>query len=101
MPCCATRSSVCLSIGIFTAHGVSVVDIAGVDDLWRLPAVIKGDYLRVGPEKYVDERYDAEQLDSQTTSGSLGRSLRMYATLEEGLRLRAGLWSAWLEWASP
>ena len=42
------------------------------------------------------QRYDAEQLDSQTTSGSLGRSLRMYATLEESLRLRAGLWSAWL-----
>jgi len=45
---------------LYRAHGVSTDAIAGVDDLWQLPAVIKSDYLRVGPEKYVDGRYDPD-----------------------------------------
>ena len=52
----APRGRACASLSDLyrAARRVAVVDIAGVDDLWRLPAVIKGDYLRVGPEKYVD-----------------------------------------------
>lgn len=77
--------------------GVDIREIQHADDLWRLPTVSKEDYLQQGPSRYVDERFSLAELGTQTTSGSLGRSLTMYASPSERLRLSASLWSAWLD----
>jgi phenylacetate-CoA ligase len=81
---------------LYRTHNVSVDSITTSEDLWRLPAVTKNDYLEVSPTGYVDERRDLAELSSRSTSGSLGRALTIYATPEELVRLRANMWSVWL-----
>lgn len=81
---------------LYREHGVSIGEIARADDLWRLPAVEKRDYLEAGPERYVDSRHDLTRLYTKSTSGSLGKSLMIFTSRDEGTRMRANLWSAWL-----
>lgn len=81
---------------LYRDHGVLPEDIQTADDLWRLPSVSKEDYVRIGPRGYVDERHEIGTLTTRTTSGSLGNKLTIYSTREEGVRMRASLWSAWI-----
>ncbi|MEY2546703.1 MAG: hypothetical protein QOG48_1820 [Verrucomicrobiota bacterium] len=81
---------------LYRAHGIDIGAIESADDLWRLPAVSKGDYLRVGRRGYT---HDAEGLlnsYTQSTSGSIGQSLTMYADADEAQMLLANLWAGWV-----
>ncbi len=70
--------------------------LSGPDDLWRLPAVNKDDYLSAGPNSYVDQRQELVQLIRQSTSGSLGHVLNLYATPMESMIHSALLWAGWM-----
>jgi phenylacetate-CoA ligase len=80
----------------YRTRGVSIDGIDRAEDLWRLPAVEKGDYLDAGPMRYIDHRQDFAALNMRPTSGSLGHALPIYANGEDGITMRACLWSAWL-----
>lgn len=80
----------------YRERGVSIDRVAEAEDLWRLPALEKRDYIEAGPDRYIDERQDFSRLYTKSTSGSLGRSLTVYTARDEGVRMRANLWSAWL-----
>jgi len=81
---------------LYRAQEVNIDDILTPADLWRLPAVSKIHYLEAGQKGYTDGRGDLLNLYTQTTSGSLGRALTMYATPTEALQLLANLWTGWL-----
>ncbi len=83
---------------LYRTHAISIETISGPDDLWRLPAVSKLDYIRTGPKGYVDERQlpNLSDLYTQTTSGSLGTALTMYAEPTESLFHLAGFWAGWI-----
>lgn len=77
-------------------HGARLDKPATADDLWQLPAVRKDDLLRAGARAYVDEREDAERLVRQTSSGSLGAALDLYASPAEAQLHAALLWTGWM-----
>jgi phenylacetate-CoA ligase len=81
---------------LYAAHKIDIEKIKTSDDLWQLPHVSKADYLRVGPDGYTDCGEDALNLYSQTTSGSVGRALTMYAQPKEAARMMANVWSGWV-----
>jgi phenylacetate-CoA ligase len=81
---------------LYRAQGADIDSVSTPADLWRLPAVSKSDYLQVGPQGYTDGRGDLLNPYTQTTSGSLGRALTIYATPTEALQLLANLWTGWL-----
>jgi phenylacetate-CoA ligase len=81
---------------LYRRHNVDIANIRAPADLWRLPAVSKVDYLEAGSKGYTDGRGDLLNLYTQTTSGSLGRALTIYATATEADRLLANLWTGWL-----
>jgi phenylacetate-CoA ligase len=81
---------------LYRAQGVDIDSVSTPADLWRLPAVSKSDYLQAGAKGYTDERGDLPNLYSQSTSGSLGQALTIYATPTEALQLLANLWAGWL-----
>ena len=81
---------------LYQSHGVSIDTINGPDDLWRLPAVQKSHYLRIGPKDYTDGHESLLNFTTQRTSGSIGRALTMYAGAEESSLLLANLWAGWL-----
>ncbi len=81
---------------LYASRGISIDQIGDADALWRLPAVLKKDYLEAGRDRYVDERCDPDQLRRRTTSGSLGHSLPIYTNSAEAMRLWASLWAAWI-----
>lgn len=80
----------------YRAHVEVLRNLRGPDDLWRLPAVSKEDYVRLGPAGYVDEREERPRLVCRTTSGSLGRALDLFATPAEATVHSALLWSGWM-----
>jgi phenylacetate-coenzyme A ligase PaaK-like adenylate-forming protein len=82
-------------------HRDLVANLREPDDLWRLPAVSKEDYLRRGPSGYVDEREDLARLIRRTTSGSLGQALNLYATPSEATIHAALTWTGWMGQAAP
>jgi phenylacetate-CoA ligase len=75
---------------------IDIDTIKTIDDLWRLPAVSKPDFIRVGADGYVDERLLRGNLHTLNTSGSIGAALTLYATEDEALCHLASLWSPWL-----
>ncbi len=76
------------------SHVLSALESA--NDLWRLPAVCKEDFVNIGPTGYVDERHALPQLVRQTTSGSLGQALELFATPIEATIHSALLWDGWM-----
>jgi phenylacetate-CoA ligase len=83
---------------LYRAHKIDIDSIVTPNDLWRLPSVTKNDYIRAGPLAYVDERVrnSLADLSKQTTSGSLGAMLTIYATRPEAERQLASLWAGWI-----
>lgn len=83
---------------IYRAHKIDIDSITSTQDLWRLPAVSKADYLRAGAAAYTDERVNASlnDLHKQSTSGSLGAALTIYSTHDEAQRQLASLWAGWV-----
>ena len=80
---------------LYRARGVSIESITHPEDLWRVPAVTKSDFVRAGQASYTDERLILGNLHTQHTSGSLGGRLTIYATEVETLYQLAGLWAGW------
>jgi phenylacetate-CoA ligase len=81
---------------LYRARGVSIESITDPDDLWRVPAMTKSDFVRAGEASYTDERLILGNLHTQHTSGSLGGRLTIYATEVETLYQLAGLWAGWV-----
>ena len=88
--------NVALYRDLYREYGVQMDSISTPADLWRLPVVSKVDYLRVGPKGYTDGRGDLLDAYTQTTSGSLGRALTIYAGPNDSQQLLASLWTGWL-----
>jgi phenylacetate-CoA ligase len=81
---------------LYGRNKIDIDTIETAEDLWRLPAVSKPDFIRAGANGYIDERVLAGDLHTLNTSGSIGAALTMYATGDEARYHLAGLWSAWL-----
>jgi phenylacetate-coenzyme A ligase PaaK-like adenylate-forming protein len=81
---------------LYRSRGVKIDAIAEPQDLWKLPAVSKADYVRAGPTGYTDRGGELLNPYTQRTSGSVGVALTIYATQEEALQLLAALWTGWL-----
>lgn len=81
---------------LYRSHRDVLHGLKGPDDLWKLPAVSKEDYLRVGSAGYVDEREEPARLVHRTTSGSQGRALDLYASPAEARIHVALLWAGWM-----
>jgi phenylacetate-CoA ligase len=81
---------------LYRRYKIDIDTIERADDLWRLPAVSKPDYIRAGVKGYIDERILRGDLYAHNTSGSIGAAMTMYATQYEASFHLAGLWSAWI-----
>lgn len=81
---------------LYRENKIDIDAIATADDLWKLPAVNKSDFLRAGPRHYTDE-YDS-LLDAfvQKTSGSTGSPLSIFARPREAEVMLASFWSGWV-----
>ncbi len=79
---------------LYQRSGIDLESITDVRKLWKIPSVVKDDFLRVGPQEFLSQDFDKSQLKASTTSGSLGRALTHYKNTSESHNALVGFWSA-------